>query len=431
MSDAGEGTVSPELEDPDQHLDEYGQAEAYGFRGSFLDLGDLVRCAALRIKHYGRTPTFVSCKDAISALRRLPKTIRAQVRELGVPGQVMAADDSDNRDYIEELGLRLIEATIDVEVVTLSVPDDLISGTRGNEDQYDYWLWALHETLVNAFERGQYLELRFVHGENYSKASLTLDVYQMHNVDAHLKRMIVGDSIHGGMRTASLRLIQSQRYPTPPSIIDNKVTLFAILHAIDRDAWVTAGYSIGFTEPHTWEGGSVLSLRLNPQTVTTLSEDCKSAASWWLDKCAFCIGNGLSGFDILHAITECRCGGRDERWWNLGQQILQNNLKTQRGCKKCAFPLAACEQQTRRGHARQPNASSQCRFGEIIYDVVVGMCQSECYFYREFLTLAMRSTTDDDPSDQDHAVWLGSPMSGMEGIEVSSSGYSFCGREPP
>ncbi|KAK1049591.1 hypothetical protein LTR74_017262, partial [Friedmanniomyces endolithicus] len=56
---------------------------------------------------------------------------------------------------------------------------------------------------------------------------------------------------------------------------------------------------------------------------------------------------------------------------------------------------------------------------------------SECYFYREFLTLAMRLTTDDDPSDQDHAVWLGSPMSGMEGIEVSSSGYSFCGREPP
>ncbi|KAK3074207.1 hypothetical protein LTR53_003550 [Teratosphaeriaceae sp. CCFEE 6253] len=158
MSDAGEGTVSPELEDPDQHVDEYGQAEAYGFRGSFLDPGDLVR-------------------------------------QTGVQGQVMAADNSDNRDYIEELGLRLIEATIDVEVVTLSAPDDLISGTRGNEDQYDYWLWALHETLVHAFERGQYLELRFVHVKTYSEASLTLDVYHMHNVDAQFKRMIVGHSI--------------------------------------------------------------------------------------------------------------------------------------------------------------------------------------------------------------------------------------------
>jgi hypothetical protein len=51
---------------------------------------------------------------------------------------------------------------------------------------------------------------------------------------------------------------------------------------------------------------------------------------------------------------------------------------------------------------------------EIIYGVVVGLCQSECYFYREHLSLAMQWATDNDPKDEDIAEWLGGPLPGVE-----------------
>jgi len=55
-----------------------------------------------------------------------------------------------------------------------------------------------------------------------------------------------------------------------------------------------------------------------------------------------------------------------------------------------------------------------CQFGEVIYDVIVGLCQSECYFYREHLSIEMQGATDDDPEDEDIALWLGSPIAGSE-----------------
>ena len=66
-----------------QSDDESMSSAAYGFRGSFLDLRDLIRSPILGIKHYGKVPTFVTCKDALTALRRLPKSLRSQIREIG------------------------------------------------------------------------------------------------------------------------------------------------------------------------------------------------------------------------------------------------------------------------------------------------------------------------------------------------------------
>lgn len=91
--------------------------------------------------------------------------------------------------------------------------------------------------------------------------------------------------------------------------------------------------------------------------------------------------------------------------WNLGQQIFKHNFKAERGCDKCALPLAVRDQREQREDPRRLTSSSQCRFGEIIYDVVVGLCQSK-----------MRLTSDDDHSEQDLAVWIGGPMPGMEGV---------------
>jgi hypothetical protein len=55
-----------------------------------------------------------------------------------------------------------------------------------------------------------------------------------------------------------------------------------------------------------------------------------------------------------------------------------------------------------------------CQFGEVIYDVVVRLCQSECYSYREHLSLTMPWATDHDRKDEDVAEWLGGPSAGVE-----------------
>jgi hypothetical protein len=114
----GDRSVSTEMDDAGRDRRSHVSVQAYGFRGTFVDLGDLIRCQALDLMHNGCVPTFVTCKDAIAALCRLPGTISAQIRELAVPDQLMAADDYDNRDYVKALGRDLVEATSDIEVIT-------------------------------------------------------------------------------------------------------------------------------------------------------------------------------------------------------------------------------------------------------------------------------------------------------------------------
>jgi hypothetical protein len=78
----GDRSVSTEMNDAGRDRRSYVSVQAYGFRGTFVDLGDLIRCQALDITHNGRVPTFVTCKDAVTALCRLPGTISAGIREL-------------------------------------------------------------------------------------------------------------------------------------------------------------------------------------------------------------------------------------------------------------------------------------------------------------------------------------------------------------
>ena len=401
-----------------QLFDECGPAAEYGFRDSFLDLRDLIRSPILGIRHYGKVPTFVTCKDALEALRRLPESLRSHIREIGISDQLTAADDYDNLDYAKEFGQYFAEIFSNVKVVTLPLPNDLTAGGGENENQYEFRLWDLHAAVVDAFKFGQFTELRFAHTEKYPKGQLTVDVYQMHNVNIYIKRMVVGKSLDDALRTRGHRLIQSQRYPTPPSPIDDKDTLFAILRAMDYDAWITAGYSIAFTEAHEWETGSVLALQRTPQTKYVPSKDCELAASWWRARCAFCLGNGFPGHDVMHAIAGCKRGGQDERHWNLGQQIFEKDVKAQKGCSICAFPGDSCVGQTQRHNSQSSPSPGQFLFGGVIYDVVVGLCQSECCFYREMLVLEMQADIDYDPSDRDIALWLAAPMPGKE--EVAS-----------
>jgi len=394
---------------------EKADREAYGFRGTFVDLGDLIRCPALEITNDGRVPTFVTCKDAMTALHRLPRTVTAQITELGVPDQLTAADDCDNEYYVKALGEQLVKATAHVKVITLSVPDDLLAGGIHNEHQYEFRLWGLHEDILFAFRHGQYLELRFAHEENYFATSKTMDVYQMHNVDRYIKPMLFGQSVHDRLRAAEIELLRSQRNPVSPSIVDDTDTLYAICNAIDYGAWLMAGYTLKFAQPHPWEKGSVLLLQRSPQTADTLSEHCKTAAKWWLERCAFCIGNGFTGSNVLHGTKFCRRGGADIRHRKLGRQIFEEDIKAQHGCSSCAFPGTSCERlRLQLGNPRAIPASF-CQFREVIYDVVVGFCDSECYFYREHLSLEMLRTGDDASETENIAIWLSDRIAGITG----------------
>lgn len=164
--------------------------QAYGIHGALVHLGDLIRSPAIDITYYGRVPTFATCKYAITAIHRLPRMVSEQISEVGVPDELIAADDYDNREFVGEVGQHLVEATSNAKVFTLSVPDDLAAAGSGNEDQYDFRLCGLHEDVLHALKIEQYLELRFVNKTDYSAANDTIDLYEMHNVD-HYQRKIV------------------------------------------------------------------------------------------------------------------------------------------------------------------------------------------------------------------------------------------------
>ena len=191
----GDRSVSTEMDDAGRDRRPHVSVQAYGFRGTFVDLGDLIRCQALDITHNGCIPTFVTCKDAITALRRLPGNVCAHIREPGVPDELMAADDYDNRDYVKALGQDSVDVTSDARVISLAVPDDLVAGGSYNEHQYEFRLWGLREAVLHAFRQGQYLELRFGQKEMFSAPSDKMAVYQTHNVNQYIKPTLLGKSV--------------------------------------------------------------------------------------------------------------------------------------------------------------------------------------------------------------------------------------------
>lgn len=84
-----------------------------------------------------------------------------------------------------------------------------------------------------------------------------------------------------------------------------------------------------------------------------------------------------------------RRGGRENRQWNLVKQIFQKGIRARHGCGSYAFPGAAYRRRQQQESYRVP-PSCHFPFGEVIYDVVVGLCHSECYLYREHLSLEMQ-----------------------------------------
>lgn len=56
---------------------------------------------------------------------------------------------------------------------------------------------------------------------------------------------------------------------------------------------------------------SGLPVRLREEPEEHLMKDARESVAWWLSKCAFCVGKGFRGREVLHHMQECSRGGQD------------------------------------------------------------------------------------------------------------------------
>jgi hypothetical protein len=129
-----------------------------------------------------------SCSHALRFLQTLSKSSRLQIKRLSLSSRLMAADDYDNREYAQTL-CKFIIADMRLDDVTLAVPNDMEAGTEGKDKgQYEWFMWTLHEGLLQAFKGGQFRQIRIVHPNIYDKG---LSVYGFYNVENYIEDMLI------------------------------------------------------------------------------------------------------------------------------------------------------------------------------------------------------------------------------------------------
>jgi hypothetical protein len=152
------------------------------------DLGELVRVWHDDHCESRLNTVSISCKDSLSALRQLPTSCRDRILELFIPCGLMATDDADNRYYEKELGEYIINETLSVRIVTLSIPNDLAVSVERDESEYEYRSWTFLLTPSRVLVSQQFAS----HPKQYSQSFISDDVYRMHNVSNYIKCMLVG-----------------------------------------------------------------------------------------------------------------------------------------------------------------------------------------------------------------------------------------------
>lgn len=411
----GRGSFGGQLSSTQAKEPYHGTDRHPGSIGPAIDLGALTRNPASGVFDEGRSSSYVSCKDALQALKSIPEGSRVQLRKIGFPAELMSWDDCDNVDYAEQLGEYIVKELWNVEILTLAVPDDLAI-TGKDDGQYDFFSWTLHKIAIDSLTGGRLKAVRVTHPVRYAED--TIDVYHMHNVDGHLKGMVIGEAKERALRRTCDALMRSRRHP--PSVADDDDTLFAIMHALDYEAWSDKGFSVTFGPRHPGEIGSVVTIKRRELGSDSFVDEIESAAQWWSGKCPFCIGNGYCDSRTDHPTSECPRGGGGERYIKLGRLIFQEGLKARSGCSVCACPTRLCNgrEDTRRGNDRRRLFSplNECRFGEVVYDVIVNLCQSACDLYHAQLALDMGFGVSDNPTYRELALWLREPLEGREGI---------------
>jgi hypothetical protein len=68
----------------------------------------------------------------------------------------------------------------------------------------------------------------------------------------------------------------------------------------------------------------------------------KRSLEWWVGKCGFCAGKGLSGKLTNHSLRQCSRGGAAYIKSGLGECIHLEGFKAQAGCRTCGVPREFC-----------------------------------------------------------------------------------------
>ena len=150
----------------------------------------------------------------------------------------------------------------------------------------------------------------------------------------------------------------------------------------------------------------------------------QNTMKWWVGKCGFCAGRGLSGSKINHTLGECSRGGAEQRSLRIGEAIFGEGIEAQGGCRRCGIPREFCDRwkKSSDGHW-QVRPSIQCQYGHLAYEIVVGLFQcSDTRYALDLLTTIEEEGEEEYSSlgDEEVSRWLCKRLvvSGVEGAEL-------------
>jgi hypothetical protein len=150
----------------------------------------------------------------------------------------------------------------------------------------------------------------------------------------------------------------------------------------------------------------------------------QNTMKWWVGKCGFCAGRGLSGLKINHTLGECSRGGAKQRSLRIGEAIFGEGIEAQGGCKRCGIPRELCDKWDKSidGHW-QLQPLMQCQYGRLAYETVVGLFQCSDTRYALDLLTTIEEEGEEEYSllgDEEVSRWLCKKLvvSGVEGAEL-------------
>ena len=148
----------------------------------------------------------------------------------------------------------------------------------------------------------------------------------------------------------------------------------------------------------------------------------REALEWWVGKCGFCAGQGLTSSHIDHTMETCIKGGSRQLKVRLGEAIHLEGFKASSGCPGCGIPREFCDKWVRISDGTwRVIASKSCKYGSMVYNTVIGLYQCSDRKYAMGLLDTILEEGDPeyrDLSDEDVALWLCKGIE-VEGLECS------------
>jgi hypothetical protein len=147
----------------------------------------------------------------------------------------------------------------------------------------------------------------------------------------------------------------------------------------------------------------------------------QESLEWWVNKCGFCAGKGLSGALINHTLRDCSRGGMAKKNTELGECIYLDGIKAQGGCDSCGIPRQFCHKWLEGRNGKWVfSPSGECQYQSLVYDTIVGLfyCGDDRYRMDVLDTILEEGDEYMGLGEEDIATWLSTRLV-VEGVECS------------